>query len=112
MFGKATGLTARETRKQQLLVESELNRARLLNELCELKDEVRHLKLQAQAVGSMAFVAAKLATTFSAIGSAFSHRDNDDTKPSWISALLKGAQTCASLWEEWKAARQRDAAPN
>ncbi|MGD1087790.1 MAG: hypothetical protein ABR955_03565 [Verrucomicrobiota bacterium] len=91
MSGKTTGLTTLETRKQQLLVESELNRAQLLNELRELKSEVRHLKPQVQAIGSMASAAAKLAGTFS-------HRDKDDKGHFWISTLLKGVQIGALFW--------------
>jgi hypothetical protein len=98
MSGKTTGLTALETRKQLLLLESELNRTQLLNEARDLKNEFRRLKHQVEAVGSIAASAAKLAATFSSIGSAFSHRDHDDRKPSWISSLLKSARTGVSLW--------------
>jgi hypothetical protein len=99
MDGKKSQLTSLETRKQLLLVESELNRAQLLNELCDFKNEVHLLKNQMQAIGSLAASAAKLATTFSAIGTAFTHRDaSENGKSSWISTLLNGARTGAELW--------------
>jgi hypothetical protein len=99
MPGKSFQLTSLETRKQLLLVESELNRAQLLNELRNFQNEIHHLKAQVQAVGSLASSAAKLATTFSAIGNAFTHRDPDEKKKSsWISTLLNGARTGASIW--------------
>jgi len=98
MSGKTTGLTALETRKQLLLVESELNRAQLINEVRDLKNEFHHLKRQLEAIGSIAASAAKLAGTFSSIGSVFSHHEKEDGKPSWISTLAKGARTGASLW--------------
>jgi len=69
----------------------------LLNELRDFKSEIRHLKHQVLEIGSIATSAAKLATTFSAIGQAFSHR-NEGEKPSWISTLLNGAKAGTSLW--------------
>jgi hypothetical protein len=99
MPGKNFHLTPLESRKQMLLVESELNRAQLVNELRDLKNEIHRLENQVRAVGSLASSAAKLVSTFSAIGSAFSHRDvGEKTKSSWISTLLSGARTGASIW--------------
>jgi hypothetical protein len=99
MSGKNFHLTPLESRKQLLLVESELNRAQLVNELRDLKSEIHHLQNQVQAVGSLVSSAAKLATTFSAIGSAFTHRGTGkNEKSSWISTLLNGARTGASIW--------------
>ena len=99
MPGKNLHLTPLETRKQLLLVESELNRAQLINELHEFKNEIHHLQDQVHALGSIASSAAKLATTFSAIGNAFTHRgDGEKKKTSWISTILNGARTGASIW--------------
>jgi len=99
MSGKKFQLTPLETRKQLLLVESELNRAQLLNEFRALKNEIHHLKEQVRAVGSLASSAAKLAATVAAVGRAFSHRDEGEkNKSSWISTLLKGGRTGAALW--------------
>jgi hypothetical protein len=99
MPGKNFHLTPLESRKQLLLVESELNRAQLLNELRDFKSEIYHLQDQVQAIGSLASSAAKLATTFSAIGNSFTHRDaGEKGKSSWISTLLNGARTGASIW--------------
>jgi hypothetical protein len=99
MPGKNFHLTPLESRKQLLLVESELNRAQLVNELRDFKSEIHHLQDQVQAVGSLASSAAKLVTTFSAIGNAFTHRDaGEKGKSSWISTLLNGARTGASIW--------------
>jgi hypothetical protein len=99
MPGKNFQLTPLESRKQLLLVESELNRAQLLNELRDFKNEIHHLGNQVQAVGSLASSAAKLASTFAAIGNAFTHRDSGEKKKSsWVSSLLSGARMGASLW--------------
>jgi hypothetical protein len=92
-------LTPLESRKQLLLVESELNRAQLINELRDFKAEIHHLQDQVQMLGSIASSATKLATTFSAIGNAFTHRDSGGKKKtSWLSTLLNGARTGASIW--------------
>jgi hypothetical protein len=99
MPGKTFDLTPLESRKQLLLVESELNRAQLLNELRKLNTEIQHLKGQVQAVGTLVSSAAKVATTFSAIGSAFTHREaGENGKSSWLSTLINGARTGASIW--------------
>jgi hypothetical protein len=99
MSGKNLHLTPLEARKQLLLVESELNRAQLLNELRELRNEIHHLKDQVHAIGSLASSATKLATTFSAIGNAFTHKNPEEKKKtSWISTILNGARTGASIW--------------
>jgi hypothetical protein len=99
MLGKNLQLTPLESRKQLLLVESELNRAQLLNELREFKNEIRGLEVQVEAVGSLISSAAKLAATVSGIGRAFTHRNPDEIKKtSWISSLFKGARMGASMW--------------
>ncbi len=99
MPGENFHLTPLESRKQLLLVESELNRAQLINELRALKSEINHLKAQAHAIGSIASSAAQLATTFSAISRVFTHRNGEEGKSrSWISTLLNGARTGISLW--------------
>ena len=99
MPAKKLHLTPLESRKQLLLVASELNRVQLLNELREFKNEIQQVKDQVHAIGSMASSAAKLASTFSAIGNAFTHRHaGEKKKSSWISTLWKGARTGASIW--------------
>jgi hypothetical protein len=103
MPGKNLHLTPLESRKQLLLVESELNRVQLVNELHELKHEIRHLKEQVETVGAIASSAVKLATTFSAIGSAFTHRGSEEKKKSsWVSALMNGARAGASIWSAFR----------
>jgi hypothetical protein len=99
MPGKNLNLTPLESRKQLLLVESELNRAQLLNELHDLNHEIHHLKTQVQAAGALISSVAKLATTFSAVGSAFTHRDTGENgKSSWLSTLINAARTGATIW--------------
>ena len=99
MSGTNFHLTPLESRKQLLLVESELNRAQLINELHAFKSEVNLLKEEVHAFSSIASSAAKLVTTFSAIRTAFTHRGNGEhKKSSWISIVLNGARTGISIW--------------
>ena len=99
MPGKITQLTPLETRKQLLLMESELNRMQLLKEVGEFKNEIRALKQRAGEISSVVSSAAKLAATVSAVGRVFSHRNDDgNDSGSWISTLLNGAKAGASLW--------------
>ena len=88
-----------ESKKQRLLVASELNRVELLFELGDFIDEVRQVRDHLHAISSLAASTAKLTNTFSAIGNAFTHHDaGEKKKSSWISTLLKGARTGISLW--------------
>jgi hypothetical protein len=99
MPGKNLHLTPLESRKQLLLVESELNRAQLVNELRDLNIEIQQLNGQVQAVGTLVSSAARVAATFSAIRGAFTHRDaGENGTSSWLSTLLNGARTGASIW--------------
>jgi hypothetical protein len=108
MPGKTTGLTTLEARKQLLLVESELNRAQLLNELRDFKNEIQHWQHQAREIGSMVTSAAKLADTFSSIGQAFSHNEgNEKEKTPWISKVLTGAKAGMSLWRLFRSDRRQ-----
>jgi hypothetical protein len=108
MPGKTTGLTALETRKQLLLVESELNRVQLLNELRDFKNEMHQWQHHAREIGSLMVSAAKLAETFSDIGHAFSHNEGDEKEKSlWISKLLAGAKAGMSLWRLFRSDRRQ-----
>ena len=93
MAGEKSQLTPLETRKQLLLVESELNRVQLGDELRDFKNEILRLKHQVFEMGSIT----ALATAFSAAGRAISHRDEGD-ETSWISTLLNCARAGTSLW--------------
>jgi hypothetical protein len=97
-----------KARKQLLLVESELNRVQLLNELRDFKNDLQHWEQQAREIGSMVASAAKLAETFSAIGQAFSHNEEGEKeKPPWISKLFTGAKAGMSLWRLFRSDKRQ-----
>ena len=99
MSGKKSQLTPLETRKQLLLVESELNRVQLLNEVRDFQKGIHHFKQQVGDLDSVGLALAKLATTFSAISGAFAHRaQGQGYETSWISTSLNGLKAGVSLW--------------
>jgi hypothetical protein len=106
MPGTKSSLTPLESRKQLLLLESELNRVQLLNEARQLKNELGHLQEQVQTISSLAASAANLAATCSAIAKVFSPRaGNGEKKQSWISTLFNGLKTGSALWENFRSRR-------
>jgi hypothetical protein len=103
MLGEKPHLTPLESRKQLLLLESELNRALLLSEARQLKNELHQLSNQVRSLGSLVSSAAHLAGTFADIGQTFSARTGDEKpRASWMSALIDGAKAGASLWGAWR----------
>ena len=100
MSGKTTGLTALEMRKQLLVVESELNRAHLVNELQAMKAGVRQVTGQLSMLSSLASSVTQFSSVFTGLfDGLFSHRESDDDgkKPSWVSTLFQGVRAGSSL---------------
>jgi hypothetical protein len=91
MSGTKPVLTPLESRKRLLLVESELNRVQLLNELRGFKYELRPLTQQMHIIHSFFSSLAGMAGAFAAIRQVLSHRQNDgEAKPSLIFTLFNG----------------------
>ena len=89
-----------ESRKQLLIVESELNRAQLVQEWQVVKGEVHALTEQARTVRSVASAVATLVA-----GLASCRRKTaapEAKKPSWLQTILKGAGVVGSLWTEFR----------
>jgi negative regulator of sigma E activity len=89
-----------ESRKQLLIVESELNRAQLVQEWQTVKGEVHALTEQAKTVRSVASAVATLVA-----GLASCRRKTaapEAKKPSWLQTILKGAGVVGSLWSEFR----------
>lgn len=99
MSGTKAPLTPLESRKQLLLLESELNRVQLLAEVRGFKNELGRLQQQAQAISSLAVSVAKLAATSAAIRGVLSRREeHGKARRSWLSSLFKGLRAGAALW--------------
>jgi hypothetical protein len=100
MSRKTTELTALQTRKQLLLVESELNRLQLTAEWQTLKAGLDQKARQVAAVSSMIESAAKIGTSFTGFFDDLGGDDkkSGDKKSSWISRMVGGVRSGFSLW--------------
>jgi hypothetical protein len=97
MSAKKNHLTPLEVRKQMLLAESELNRVQFIHEWSDLKSELHRLTGPLRTVGAVASSVARVGATFSLLRR-FWTRGEPKEKKSWVSMLLDGAKTGASLW--------------
>jgi hypothetical protein len=95
MFGKETPMTALESRKQLLVLESELNRAQLMKDLDELKVETQRLGDQVRSLGS---IASNVGSLLEMVFKAQQFVSNAKEKFPRIFGLFKGARAGASLW--------------
>jgi hypothetical protein len=103
MSGKTTGLSALESRKQLLLLESELNRAHLVNEWRDVQNGVCYYLDQMRAVGSIASSAARITSSVAGLFSGGPSKPAEAEKPSMVSTLFKGARAGFSLWSKLRA---------
>jgi hypothetical protein len=106
MPGEKSKLTSLETRKQLLLLESDLNRAQFIEALQDWKDEFHRTKEHLTQLGSMASLATKLAATFSTARGLFS-RPPSGGKKSWLSFVFDGMTAGTSLWYMLRSQRRR-----
>ena len=100
MSGKTTGLTALEMRKQLLVVESELNRAHLVNELQAMKAGVHQVATQFNMLRSLASSVTEFGSMFTGFfNGLFGQREDggESKKPSWLSTLFEGMRAGSSL---------------
>lgn len=102
MFGKSNYMKSLESRKNEILAESEVNRIELRREWEHVKTEVLRLKKQVRAAGSIASSAAVLAATAALFRRkhepASEPKADNHAKASWVSAAVNGAQVGASLF--------------
>lgn len=89
-------MSSLESRKQLLLAESELNRARLMEDFVALSAEVRALTDRARSFESIASTAAVLVSGLSAFRGG--RPAEMEAKPSWLRTVLKGAGLASNLW--------------
>jgi len=101
MSGKNPHMNPLESRKQLLIAESELNRAQLVQEWQEMKDEVHSLADQARTISSIASAVASLVAGLASFRRKKSAPAAE--KPSWWRTLLKGAGVVSSFWSEFRA---------
>jgi hypothetical protein len=92
-----------KSRKQLLILESELNRAQLVQELETIKDKVHSLANQAQTIISLA----SAATTLIAGLVSFRHKKESAPaeKPSWLQTIVKGVGLVSTIWTAFRSQR-------
>jgi hypothetical protein len=96
MSGKNPRLSPLESRKKLLLAESELNRARMMEDLAALTAAVHTLGDRAKSYGAIASSAAMLVSGLAAFRR--SKPTDTDAKPSWLRTVFKGAGLVSNLW--------------
>ena len=96
MFGTITRVNPLESRKQLLVAESELNRAQLAGDVAAFKAQLHWLTERARSFRSIASSAAVLVAGLTAFRRG--KPPDDDTKPSWLKTILKGAGLISTLW--------------
>jgi MprA protease rhombosortase-interaction domain-containing protein len=93
-------MNARESRKQLLIAESELNRAHLVHELKLLAGNAHALAERVKTAGSMASAVALLVAGLASFRRRKSTAAGE--KPSWWQTVLKGAGVVGSLWSQFR----------
>jgi hypothetical protein len=106
MFGKNRRMNTLESRKQLLVLESELNRAQLVREVADLRMEVGTLTERARSLTSIFSSAAVLVSALAALRSSKSAESG--VKRSWPRRLLKGAGLISTLWLALRSAGRDD----
>jgi hypothetical protein len=96
MFGKTHHLNPLQTRKQLLIIESEVNRAQLVQECQAMADAIHSLARRAKTVSSLGVPIASLVTCFASL--LCKKPDPAGKHVSWWKIILKGAGMISSLW--------------
>jgi len=94
MPGQKPDVTSLETRKQLLVMESDLNRAYLCEEIVRLADDLRAV---GNELHSAAAVASSIFTTFAPKNNGAAE-ESPPEKPSWVSTIVRGVKLGTSLW--------------
>jgi hypothetical protein len=104
MFGKSPRLNPLESRKQLLIAESELNRARMIADMAALKSDANAL---IDRVKSFNFIASSVAGLVSGLAAFRAEKSaNGDGKSHWLRRVIKGAGLVSSLWRAFRPKRR------
>jgi hypothetical protein len=89
-------VTRLESRKQALIAQSELNRARMVADLVWMSSSARALSEKARTLG---LIASSTATLVAGLA-AYQRRNKQvaAAKPSWPQTILAGAGLASSIW--------------
>ena len=99
MFGKKSYLKALETRKQEILAQSDVHRIELLKDWETIKTELHQVKKHVRTAGTVASSAVVLAAAASVLRRKHEpSKTENHAKVPWVAAALKGAQVGASMF--------------
>ena len=93
---KQNPVSALESRKQLLVAESELNRARLLQEWQTLGDGLASLADRVRAFGTMASATKSLLDSFATVTNG--KPTATPAKSSWFQKVADGARLASTIW--------------
>ena len=85
-----------QLRKELLVAESELNRAKLAGEITSIIARARTFTERAKSLASMASSAAALMAGI--VSYRNGRRETRDAAPTWTQTLFKGANVLSNLW--------------
>jgi hypothetical protein len=106
MFGKSPRLSPLESRKQLLIAESELNRARMVADMTALKSDANAF---VDRVKSFGFIGASIAGLVSSLTAFRSEKpENGDGKTHWLRRIVRGAGLVSSVWRAFRQAKPRE----
>jgi hypothetical protein len=103
MFGKNTGMTSLQSRKQLLIAESELNRAQMVEDMSALKADVCAFTHRAKSFDSIVSSTAMLVAGLAAFRCG--KPSDADAKPSWLQTALKGANLVSTVYQAFRSAK-------
>jgi hypothetical protein len=89
-----------QLRKELLIAESELNRAKLAGEITSIIARARTFTDRAKSLASMASSAAALMAGI--VSYRNGRRDTRDGVPAWTQTLFKGANVVSNLWKMFR----------
>jgi hypothetical protein len=96
MSKKPPQLNPLVSRKEVLVVESERNRAQMIEDVDALSADIHALADRAKSFDAIASSAAVLVSGLSAFQRA--KFTDGDAKPSWLRSIVKGAGLVSNLW--------------
>jgi hypothetical protein len=96
MFETSSRLNPLVSRKELLLVESELNRAQMIEDVATLSADIHALSDRAKSFETIASSAAVLVSGLSAFQRG--KPADADAKPSWLRTIVNGAGLVSNLW--------------
>jgi len=95
MFGESFGMKALEARKRLLIAESDLNRAKMAEDLAVVKAGLHSYSGRVKSIG---VIASSVAGIVAGLAALRSRKAKNEGKLSWMNMILKAAGLVSSIW--------------